>query len=89
MQPRTTSTETFIYIIHNADVHQQSLYTEKKIHHLEQKNARMTESCRQKLGELHTAYASAKRKYEEVRTQKQMLEADNRELQDKYAQKAM
>jgi hypothetical protein len=43
-----------------ADVHQQELYAAKKISHLEAKNAKMAEHCRQKLGELHKAYAAVR-----------------------------
>lgn len=52
------------------------------------KVAKMQEACKRKLQEVHSAYTSAKRKYQDAVAERNQLVADNQELQQKYAEKA-
>ena len=52
------------------------------------KVAKMQEACKRKLQEVHSAYTSAKRKYQDAVAERDQLAADNQELQQKYAEKA-
>ncbi|EIE23080.1 hypothetical protein COCSUDRAFT_42043 [Coccomyxa subellipsoidea C-169] len=55
---------------------------------LQRKLEKVQEACKKKLQEVHNGYTQAKRKYMEAAQEKQNLEADRAELQQKYAQKA-
>eukprot|EP00877_Chromochloris_zofingiensis_P000721 jgi/Chrzof1/1064/Cz01g38290.t1 len=68
---------------------QQQLQLEYREAQLQKKIQRLQESCKKKLEEVHNGYQTAKRKYTEVLQQKNALEQDNQELQQKYSQKAM
>ncbi|KAL4439247.1 hypothetical protein ABPG77_004149 [Micractinium sp. CCAP 211/92] len=68
---------------------QQALYGEYVQEQGRRKIAKTQDQCRKKLQEVHNGYLNAKRKYDDVLAQKHALQADNKELQDKYNQKAM
>ncbi|KAL4428409.1 hypothetical protein ABPG75_002498 [Micractinium tetrahymenae] len=68
---------------------QQALYGEYAQEQGRRKVAKTQDQCRKKLQEVHNGYLAAKRKYQEVLAQKHALQSDNKELQDKYNQKAM
>lgn len=52
------------------------------------KVAKVQEACKRKLQEVHGAYTSAKRKFQDAMAERNQLAADNQELQQKYAEKA-
>ncbi|GAB4814463.1 hypothetical protein N2152v2_001509 [Parachlorella kessleri] len=68
---------------------QQALYAQLQQQQMQRKIDKTQEQCRKKLIEVHNGYTTAKRKYQEVQQARQALMEDNKELQEKYNQKAM
>lgn len=56
---------------------------------LNNKLTKMQNQCKNKLQQVHQGYEQAKRKYQEAVQQKNAMDQDNQELQQKYTQKAM
>lgn len=67
---------------------QQQDYFEKMMSHERQKTKRLRAQCEKKLGDIHTGYKNAKKKYEQERASRQTLEGTLKELREKYNEKA-
>ncbi|CAL8465462.1 g4998 [Coccomyxa elongata] len=72
----------------NFYIGQVELQAQLRQNQLQRKLEKVQEACKKKLQEVHNGYTQAKRKYMEVAQEKQNLEADRAELQQKYVQKA-
>ncbi|KAI3428508.1 hypothetical protein D9Q98_007332 [Chlorella vulgaris] len=86
------SPQVALEVAHNAIqfyTKQQALYAQYAQAQSQRKIARTHDQCKKKLQEVHAGYLNAKRKYQEVLAQKAALEEGNKELQEKYNQKAM